>query len=157
MSDLGNAAISDSGNGAMLASIVEKWPVDPRQAGDAIRQYRTMTFFAIALEGVTGLIILALAIITLLRAWETLGFPTIHPAVGYLLLLATALILLEIIRQFRIRGRLRSITGVGTVGNQSVPRRDLRLRVDPRRHLSATTPRSIRTAQDVTFILFPWS
>ena len=64
MSDLGNAAISDSGDGAMLASIVENWPVDLRQAGDAIRQYRTMTFFAIALEGVTGLIILALAIIT---------------------------------------------------------------------------------------------
>ena len=123
MSDLGNAAISDSGDGAMLASVVEKWPVDPRQAGDAIRQYRTMTFFAIALEGVTGLIILALAMITLLRAWETLGFLTIHAAAGYLLLLAAALILLKISRQFRIRRCLRSITGnLSEHGTSTCPR-----------------------------------
>ena len=59
MSDLGNAAISDSGDDAMLASVVEKCPVDPRKAGDAVLQYRTMPLFAIALEGVAGLILLS--------------------------------------------------------------------------------------------------
>jgi predicted RNA-binding Zn-ribbon protein involved in translation (DUF1610 family) len=110
MSDLGNAAISDSGDDAMLASVVEKWPVDPRKAGDAVLQYRTMPLFAIALEGVAGLILLTLAIITILGAWNSLGLREAHPAFGYILLVAAAIIPFELGRQFRVRRRMRSVT-----------------------------------------------
>ncbi|MDE0888643.1 MAG: hypothetical protein OSA40_04200 [Phycisphaerales bacterium] len=110
MRDAGNAAISDSGNDAMLAGVVEKWPVDPRKAGDAVLQYRTMPLFTIALKGVAGLILLTLAIITIFGAWNSLGLPEAHPAFGYILLVVAAIIPFELGRQFRVRRRMRWVT-----------------------------------------------
>ncbi len=123
MSEPGDTAASDPGDEAMLDKVIEKWPVDSRKAGDALHLYRTVTFLTIALEGVVGLVLLSLAIITLLPVWESLDVPDLHPVVGFILLFAATVISFEIGRKLRIRRRLRLIThNLSEHGTSTCPR-----------------------------------
>ncbi|MDG2021155.1 MAG: hypothetical protein P8J59_04315, partial [Phycisphaerales bacterium] len=74
-------------------------------------------------EGVVGLVLLSLAIITLLPVWESLDVPDLHPVVGFILLFAATVISFEIGRQLRIRRRLRLITrNLSKHGTATCPR-----------------------------------